>query len=200
MTHKWSISEREEHWTDVVVANVSAMHTKNAAKVYLSAAMLMIKLTDNILDNPDDRKYREVCVFCNTLLDFHKLQIKLRNPRIRDEVLKCDGAEDALIGMGWTKRVIDMEEKMFWDRPDSDFERLKLGKTELVKYVSMIREKASDDPKERERREREEIMKVIHTDKEARLKKYAKKEVTNPAPCPNTAPPVLISETGPKHS
>eukprot|EP01059_Diplonema_ambulator_P002415 TRINITY_DN12063_c0_g1_i1.p1 TRINITY_DN12063_c0_g1~~TRINITY_DN12063_c0_g1_i1.p1 ORF type:complete len:186 (+),score=50.78 TRINITY_DN12063_c0_g1_i1:62-619(+) len=185
MTHKWSISEREEHWTDVVVANVSAMHTKNAAKVYLSAAMLMIKLTDNILDNPDDRKYRE---------------IKLRNPRIRDEVLKCDGAEDALIGMGWTKRVIDMEEKMFWDRPDSDFERLKLGKTELVKYVSMIREKASDDPKERERREREEIMKVIHTDKEARLKKYAKKEVTNPAPCPNTAPPVLISETGPKHS
>eukprot|EP01064_Diplonema_japonicum_P035753 TRINITY_DN783_c0_g1_i1.p1 TRINITY_DN783_c0_g1~~TRINITY_DN783_c0_g1_i1.p1 ORF type:complete len:182 (+),score=39.78 TRINITY_DN783_c0_g1_i1:323-868(+) len=149
---KWGNSERE-HWTDMVVTSIAAMYTKNAAGVFTTSAGILLKLTDNILDNPTEEKYRE---------------IRLRNNTIKEKLLKCEPVLQALEGMGWNRRVVEMEEKMFWDRPAKDLERLRLGKTEVVKYLTLIKERSEADPKEKERKEREEVMKKVEHDKVAR--------------------------------
>ena len=98
----------------------------------------------------------------------HYLQIRLRNEKIRTKMLKVDGARDALLGMGWVSRVEQMEEKLVWDKDEADFPRLELGVHELKTRVASIKAKASDDPKEKEARERATVMTMIKTDKEDR--------------------------------
>ena len=138
------------------------MHNKNSVPTFLAAATLLIKLTTNIVENPRESKYRT---------------IRMRNPQVVEKLLKCVGADEALEGMGWIKRVIDMEERLFWEREDKDLERLQLGLEELRKYVDEVNVKAAFDPKEKEQRERKDVLDMINQDKETRARAEAAKRI-----------------------
>jgi hypothetical protein len=53
------------------------------------------KIIDNIIQNPEDQKYRKV---------------KVRGNTFQRDVVKVDGAMDFLVEAGFVKRVIDHEE------------------------------------------------------------------------------------------
>ncbi|KAJ9466994.1 hypothetical protein DIPPA_06175 [Diplonema papillatum] len=152
MPHFWTPAELENHWTDAVVSGVEEMYTKNSPLLFSDTAEKILKLTDNILNNPTELKYR---------------QIRLRNEKIRD-IFKCTGAEYLMTATGWVNEVIKMEEKMLWDKTEKEFERLRLGRSELQKYLGTIKEKNEADPKKKDDAARRAILQDIEQSKQQR--------------------------------
>eukprot|EP00754_Rhynchopus_humris_P015990 Rhum_TRINITY_DN14488_c21_g1::Rhum_TRINITY_DN14488_c21_g1_i1::g.92718::m.92718 len=141
-----------EHWVDATIVAIGAMYEKNSFAAFMEAAPLLLKLTENIINSPNEEKYR---------------QIRLRNPTIQKKLVSCVGVVDALEGMGWVTRVENMEQKMFWDRPLADLQRLELGLEELNKRMSQWTDKSSRalTKEEKEKKERDEVLKQIQDDK-----------------------------------
>eukprot|EP01063_Lacrimia_lanifica_P025516 TRINITY_DN33340_c0_g1_i1.p1 TRINITY_DN33340_c0_g1~~TRINITY_DN33340_c0_g1_i1.p1 ORF type:complete len:197 (+),score=46.85 TRINITY_DN33340_c0_g1_i1:63-653(+) len=161
MTHKWNGTDISEHWSDSVTNGINQMYSRNSAVKFTACAEMLLRLTGNILTNPDEPKFR---------------QIRARNEKIKAVILSCDWADYTLQGLGFVHRVVDMEEKYIWEPTETAVDRLRLGQEELAKHLKTINDKASFDPKEAERREREEVLKVIRDDEQERARDRERKK------------------------
>ncbi|GLC36286.1 hypothetical protein PLESTF_001732400 [Pleodorina starrii] len=138
-----------------------------------------IKLFSNVVNNPNEEKYRKVKAVSNTL---------------KNTVLVVKGGEDLLLHAGWVPRVIEMEKYWVFDAaPDSvRFGVLKEALHLTERALQTVHEKAEKKRKEREEKlhhdsaEKERIRLAIEEDKAERRQRA---EMMAAAPSPPPPPP-----------
>lgn len=123
-----------------------------------------MKIISNILENPYDRKYR---------------QISLKNPKLNQTLGRATGGMEFLYAIGFKKEIIEFQEYAVWDQIDGTI--LQLGKEVLLKRKSLIedKKKRSEEQKLKDfnqsRMEKELILKQIEEDKKLRRDKFGLK-------------------------
>ncbi|GLI69438.1 hypothetical protein VaNZ11_014050 [Volvox africanus] len=160
------------------------------------------KLFGNVINNPDEEKYRKVKVASNTL---------------KNTVMVVKGGEDLLLHAGWVPRVMEMEKYWVFDAaPDSvRFGVLKEALHLTERALHTVHEKAEKKRKEHEEKlhhdsaEKERIRLAIEEDKAERrqraeqaaaaAKAAAAAAAAAPAPTAATrSSPTRRSPAGPK--
>ncbi|GIL74704.1 hypothetical protein Vretimale_2338 [Volvox reticuliferus] len=142
------------------------------------------KLFGNVVNNPDEEKYRKVKVSSNTL---------------KNTVMMVKGGEDLLLHAGWVPRVVEMERYWVFDAaPDSvRFGVLKEALHLTERALHTVHEKAEKKRKEHEEKlhndsaEKERIRLAIEEDKAERRQRAelaaAAAMATAAAPAPSAA-------------
>ena len=138
-----------------------------------AAIELATKLASNIVQNPDEPKYR---------------RFKASNPAISKKLLKQPGGVDLVLAMGFRTVVFEMEEH--WTADGSELQRRKLGEAleVLAHYAGVVRARAAAKESARAAKlsgmseERERALRDIQGDREDRKDKVWVRPSENKAP------------------
>ncbi|KAG2492041.1 hypothetical protein HYH03_009770 [Edaphochlamys debaryana] len=131
-----------------------------------------VKLFGNVVNNPEDQKFRKIKATSNTL---------------KNTVMLVKGGEELLLYGGWVPRVVDMEKYWLFDA-EADSVRFGVLKEALhlcEKALATVHEKAEKKRKEKEEKltrenaEKERIRLAIEEDKAERK---LRQELTAAAP------------------
>ena len=129
------------------------------APAALAAIATTITLVNNVINHPDEPKYRKV---------------RSNNPGISKKLLHCPGGQDLLLALGFRTKVMDFEE--FWMVDDSPvlFRVFAECLIVLERYRELVEYKIEKNAKERRERlanmndDRARVLADIEADKQAR--------------------------------
>ena len=110
----------------MVVRTLDTKISQQDPATALAAIELALKLTNNIISNPSEGKYR---------------QFRSNNPRISQGLLRCPGGKDLLIALGFRTKVLEFEEH--WVAEETPILMRTLGEatTALENYRDLERKK-----------------------------------------------------------
>ena len=145
-----------------ILRALDAKITVQDDKTALVALGLALKLVTNIVENPDEPKFR---------------QFKASNAAISKKLIKVPGGVDLLLAAGFTTTVVDMEEH--WQLLGSGVELIILehAREGLARYKANLEAKVETAAKSRDERmrgldkEKEQILQQIEGDKADRKDK-----------------------------
>ena len=104
------------------------------APTALAALELLLKLTNNIIANPSEPKYR---------------RFRSNNPKISQTILRCPGGQDVLVALGFRTKVMEFEEHWIAEETSVLMRTLAEAATVLENYCGLERTKVERNAKQR---------------------------------------------------